>query len=66
MAMVTALWALARVEGFRTSEKDVPTHCHPGCQGRGQQTVAKAGKLLLDDTPIEKTGQQIEGSRVDS
>ena len=23
----------------------------------------KAGKLLLDDTPIEKTGQQIEGSR---
>ena len=26
----------------------------------------KAGKLLLDDTPIEKTGQQIEGSRVDS
>jgi len=25
-----------------------------------------AGKLLLDDTPIEKTGQQIEGSRVDS
>ena len=25
----------------------------------------KAGKLLLDDTPIEKTGQQIEGSRVD-
>jgi len=27
---------------------------------------AKAGKLLLDNTPIEATGQQIEGSRVAS
>ena len=64
--MVTALWALVRCGGLGRQRKIFQLAAIHVVKTEVSEQGPKAGKLLLDDTPIEKTGQQIEGSRVDS
>ncbi|TLY01024.1 MAG: hypothetical protein E6K95_07535 [Thaumarchaeota archaeon] len=62
--MVTALWAgTMRRLGLQRKMFSLAATQVSGTRSANR---AKAGKILLDNTPTEETGQQIEGSRVDS